>query len=231
MTNFIDGCSRRELLTSAAGAAAVGLSTRLVSANTSQGDAAPPTEVQEDLSALVGFETLQVSNWLHDRPSGERLRLVYGSGGEFRADYRVAAGGYIPFEHIHFNQAEVFDVRAGEFELNIDGKVQRAKAGQVVRVPAGSRHIGRNPGDQEVQIVVAFEPSLDANRLFERTWMLCEQGHVDATGRPHLVRVLEATCDLDAVTYDSRFPRPVQDAARAFGRRLKALGMTGWPTF
>lgn len=231
MTDVREGFSRRDFLASAAGAAAFGLSAGHASGSTLPAGLELPPALQEDLSSLVGFQTSFVSHWLHDRPSGERLRLVYGTGGEFRADYRVAAGGFIPFEHIHANQAEVFDIRAGEFELNIDGKVQRAKAGQVARVPAGARHIGRNPGDQEVQIVVAFEPKLDANQLFERTWKLCEQGHVDVTGRPHLMRVLEATCDLDAVTYDSRFPQPVQDAARAFARRAKALGMTGWKTF
>ncbi len=55
-------------------------------------------------------------------------------------EWIVAPGGYVPFEHIHLVQDEIFRVEAGEVKLVIDGKEFIGKPGEVITAPGGNRH-------------------------------------------------------------------------------------------
>ena len=164
---------------------------------------------------LLGFKVAQVSGILHDHESGERVRLIYGENGEFRVDYRLSPGGYIPFEHYHSEQAEIFKIIKGHFELSINGVKHEGRAGETLVVPAGANHIGHNLADEEVQIIVTFDPLLDADELFARYWQICDEGHTDKFGRPNLLLLLKATADLKSKTYPAHAPRGLVDAARS----------------
>ncbi len=212
--------SRRGFLGFASAAAIAGLSSPAYA-----GLVRNSTQALLECSKLVNFEIEKVSEFFFDQKTGEKIRFIYGKKGEFRGDYRVLPKGFIPFEHYHKVQSEVFDMRAGSnFILRIDGKKHVAKKGMTVTVPAGADHIGHNAGTEEAQFVVDFLPKLDADLLFERYWKICNDGHVDAHGRPNLGRLLEETCDLKSATYNSHIPEPLQVAAREAAAALKKAG-------
>jgi mannose-6-phosphate isomerase-like protein (cupin superfamily) len=48
--------------------------------------------------------------------------------------------------HLHTDGAETIHVVEGEFEMTIDGRVERVVAGQTVHIPAGVVHSGVNVG-------------------------------------------------------------------------------------
>jgi len=175
----------------------------------------------DDLDELVGFTVAHVSRTMRDEKTGESVRLVYGNNGEFCADYRVAPGGFIPFEHYHSEQSEIFAIKGGRFTMWLDGKEHHAKVGDVVVVKPGMHHVGRNDGDEEMRAVVTFDPLLDADEMFRRYWKLCDSGKVDAQGRPSLDQLLFATCDLASKTYDVSIPAALQDIARDAAKQLK----------
>lgn len=174
-------------------------------------------EERSTIEALVGFRVAGVSALLHDDATGESVRFVYGADGEFCCDYRLAPGGFVPFAHAHTRQSEIFDVKRGSFALCIDGVEVVAGPGSRHTVPAGAEHVGKNVGDEEVQIIVAFEPRLDAADLFERYWGL------RARGCSCIGQLLLATCELQSRTYDAAIPRAVQDVARVVACTVKRL--------
>jgi quercetin dioxygenase-like cupin family protein len=61
--------------------------------------------------------------------------------------------------HIHTDAAETIHVVEGEFEMTIDGRVERLGAGQTVHIPAGVVHSGTNVGPSPGRRLLAFSPS------------------------------------------------------------------------
>lgn len=166
------------------------------------------------LEQIVGFKIAHISETFYNRVTGESVRLIYGTQGEFRADYRIAVGGRIPFEHYHAHQAEIFQMIAGKFELIIDGQTHIATPGQTITVPAGAHHDGKNIGNEEVHIIVAFDPLLDADELFARYWEICDAGHIDRFGRPDLLKLAKATAGLESETYPTNIPEGLVDLGK-----------------
>lgn len=60
--------------------------------------------------------------------------------------------------HRHHDIDEVFVVRRGTIEFLLDGEVTTLAAGDVVRVPAGTRHGYRNISTEPVDMLVWFAP-------------------------------------------------------------------------
>ena len=75
--------------------------------------------------------------------------------------WTVQPKGYVPFEHLHLNQDEVFHVKQGEIELFMNGKSHIAKEGESITVPAGVAHIASNNKDDLLDCVVEYRPGLD----------------------------------------------------------------------
>jgi quercetin dioxygenase-like cupin family protein len=68
------------------------------------------------------------------------------------------AGWSLP-AHFHADAAETIHVVAGEFEMTIDGEVERLGAGQTVHIPPGVVHSGANVGDGPGRRLLTFSPA------------------------------------------------------------------------
>lgn len=61
--------------------------------------------------------------------------------------------------HLHAEAAETIHIVAGEFEMTIDGQVERLSAGQTVHIPPGVVHSGSNIGDTPGHRLLTFSPA------------------------------------------------------------------------
>jgi quercetin dioxygenase-like cupin family protein len=61
--------------------------------------------------------------------------------------------------HLHAEAAETIHIVAGEFEMAIDGQVERLVAGQTVHIPPGVVHAGANVGDTPGRRLLTFSPA------------------------------------------------------------------------
>lgn len=68
------------------------------------------------------------------------------------------AGWSLP-THLHTDAAETIHVIEGEFEMTIDGSVERLVAGETVHIPPGVPHAGANIGDSPGRRLLVFSPS------------------------------------------------------------------------
>jgi len=82
-------------------------------------------------------------------------------------EWTVQPEGYVPFEHIHISQDEIFHVEQGEIRVLIDRQGQIGRVGQTVTVPRGTRHIAYNNSSQTLVCVVEYKPGLDISRSFQ----------------------------------------------------------------
>jgi quercetin dioxygenase-like cupin family protein len=82
-------------------------------------------------------------------------------------EWTVEPQGYVPFEHIHVSQDEIFHVRQGEIRVLIDRRQQIGRAGQTVVVPRGIRHIAYNNTPETLVCVVEYKPGLDISKSFQ----------------------------------------------------------------
>jgi mannose-6-phosphate isomerase-like protein (cupin superfamily) len=97
----------------------------------------------------------------------ETFRCLTSNEEVYETEWIVGPGGYVPFEHVHLNQEEVFHVRRGELRLLIAGREQIAAAGQTVRVPRGLRQTGSNRGAGVLECVLEYRPGLDTFKVFQ----------------------------------------------------------------
>jgi quercetin dioxygenase-like cupin family protein len=68
------------------------------------------------------------------------------------------AGWSLP-SHLHADVAETIHVVTGEFEMTIDGRVERLGPGQTVHIPPGVVHSGANVGDEPGRRLLTFSPA------------------------------------------------------------------------
>jgi mannose-6-phosphate isomerase-like protein (cupin superfamily) len=61
--------------------------------------------------------------------------------------------------HYHPEVEEVYYLLQGEAEMEVDGQVEMVGPGDVVVIPPRSVHHIRNPGDQEVILLVTCAPA------------------------------------------------------------------------
>jgi quercetin dioxygenase-like cupin family protein len=97
----------------------------------------------------------------------ETFRCLSFSEEAFTMEWTVAPGGYVPFEHIHLNQDEIFHIRQGEMRVRINGREQTGKVGQTLLVPRGSRHIAFNDKADTLVCTVDYKPGLDQYRVMQ----------------------------------------------------------------
>jgi quercetin dioxygenase-like cupin family protein len=61
--------------------------------------------------------------------------------------------------HLHRDAAETIHVVAGDFEMEVEGRRIRMRAGETVHVPAGAVHSGRNVGASTGRRILVFSPA------------------------------------------------------------------------
>jgi quercetin dioxygenase-like cupin family protein len=97
----------------------------------------------------------------------ETFRCLSCTEEAYVMEWIVAPEGYVPFEHIHVSQDEIFQVKQGEIRVRINRQEQFGKAGQTVTVPRGVRHIAYNNIPETLVCIVEYKPGLDISKSFQ----------------------------------------------------------------
>ncbi len=97
----------------------------------------------------------------------ETFRCLSCTEEAYVMEWTVQPKGYVPFEHIHLAQDEIFHVVQGEIRVVIDRRQQIGTAGVTVTVPCGARHIAYNNIPETLICVVEYRPGLDISRSFQ----------------------------------------------------------------
>lgn len=101
----------------------------------------------------------------------ERLTITCSaadSGGDLLAmEARYAPGGSPPPEHYHPTQEETFTGVSGTVTARVGGVERRIGPGEMVTIPAGTRHSFWNPGTEPATITWEVRPALSTERMFE----------------------------------------------------------------
>ena len=74
--------------------------------------------------------------------------------------------GVGPPRHIHQEQDETFIFLEGIFDVEIDGKLQRMKKGDVALIPKGTVHAWKNVGEERGRLIYIFTPALNVEQMF-----------------------------------------------------------------
>lgn len=97
----------------------------------------------------------------------ETFRCLSCTEEAYVMEWSVQPEGYVPFEHIHISQDEIFHVNQGQIRVLVNRQQQIGEVGQTLTVPRGSRHIAYNNTSQALVCVVEYKPGLDISRSFQ----------------------------------------------------------------
>jgi|SRR5581483_4067675 len=90
------------------------------------------------------------------------------SGGELLAlKATYGPGGSPPPEHYHPSQEETFTGVTGTVTARIDGVERAISPGEIVTIPAGTRHAFWNPATEPATLAWEVRPALRTEQMFE----------------------------------------------------------------
>lgn len=158
-----------------------------------------------------------------DPASGESFRCISITPEAYQIEWIVQPKGYVPFEHIHLNQDEIFEIKEGEVRLLMDGKEYIAKAGDTIVVPKGIKHIAFNNRDAILRCFVTYSPALDMQTFSQCFNGMVEDRHYDKNGKINIPMMgyFLTKMKCQAMT------RPTEIPAFAFGSALRAFYLFG----
>lgn len=147
----------------------------------------------------------------HNKIAGESFRCLSFDEKAFVFEWNVQPEGYVPFEHIHLNQEEVFHIEQGEIRLTIDGKDHIGRAGDTITVPRGKRHIARNNKPDLLSCIVEYKPGLDTYTFFQCFAGLTIDQDTDKKGKINIAKMLYFTKKMKAqcITRPTSIPAPI----------------------
>lgn len=105
-------------------------------------------------------------------------------------EWTVNPGGFVPFEHVHVAQDEIFHVERGGIRARVDGKDRYGKAGETVVAPRGVRHIAFNDKDVPLVCTVEYKPGLDHYTTMQCFAGLTLDGKIDRRGLVSIPRIM-----------------------------------------
>ncbi len=120
----------------------------------------------------------------------ETFRCISSTAEAYAMEWTVHPGGYVPFEHVHMYQDEIFHVKQGEMRARIDGTEQIGKAGDTLRVRRGARHIAYNDRPEKLICVVEYQPGLDHYRTMQCFAGLTLDNDIDKTGLVNIPKIM-----------------------------------------
>jgi quercetin dioxygenase-like cupin family protein len=143
--------------------------------------------------------------------SGETFRCISYTNAAFVFNWMVQPNGYIPFEHIHLSQEEVFHVMKGEIKILIDGQEYIGKPGDTITVPKGKKHIAVNNKPALLECVVEYKPGLDSYTFFQCFAGLTIDKDTDKKGQINIPKMLYFSKKMKAQcsTRPTSLPAPV----------------------
>ena len=93
--------------------------------------------------------------------TGETFKCISYSPESYVMEWALAPKGYVPFEHIHYYQDEIFYVESGRLKLKVEGKEHILNPGEQFTVPMGAAHVAENNGDETLKCIVSYNPGSD----------------------------------------------------------------------
>lgn len=121
--------------------------------------------------------------------SKESFRCLSSSEEAYTMEWIVQTEGYVPFEHIHYFQDEVFHILKGEIRILMDGNESIGKSGDVLTVPKGMRHIAFNNKHEELVCKVEYRPGLDYYTFSQCFGGLILDGDLDKKGQVNIPKM------------------------------------------
>ena len=178
------------------------------------------------------------TNNLYINPvTNERAVLLVSSadsGGELlRAEMWAPPGARVSAPHIHPQQVETFEVRAGRLGVRYGEETRTAEAGERVEVAAGTVHDWWTVGTEPAHVLIEVRPALRFEDMIVTSWGLAAAGRTNSKGRPGLLQLALLT---EAFDDNIRFvspPRWVQRGiAKVLGPVARARGLKShYPEF
>jgi quercetin dioxygenase-like cupin family protein len=141
----------------------------------------------------------------------ETFRCLSYTEEAYVMEWTVQPEGYVPFEHIHVLQDEIFHVKQGGIRVLVNRREQLGGVGQTLIVPRGTRHIAYNNTPETLTCVVEYKPGLDISRSFQCFGGLTCDG--DVYGRyginiPKMMYFMKRM-NMQAVARPANIPAPV----------------------
>jgi hypothetical protein len=138
-------------------------------------------------------------------------------------EWTVHPGGFVPFEHVHTRQDEIFHVQAGEIHAKINGQSAAGKAGDVIAVPRGSKHIASNGSSEKLVCTVEYKPGLDHYTTMQCFAGLTLDRDLDRRGLVNIPKIMYLLRRADARS----LPRPAFLPDLVFGLAMNFFFVYG----
>lgn len=133
-------------------------------------------------------------------------------------EWTLQPNGYVPFEHIHYHQDELFHIKKGELKLFLNGVEHIGKAGDSIVVPKGVAHTAINNKNEVLECLVEYRPGLDHKKMMQCLFGLTKDGYLNEKGVINIPRMgyflvkMKAKC----LTRPTSIPAPVFKLALRF---------------
>ncbi|HJS20066.1 MAG TPA: cupin domain-containing protein [Anaerolineales bacterium] len=120
----------------------------------------------------------------------ETFRCISSNEEAFIMEWTVHPGGYVPFEHVHVRQDEIFHIRSGGMRVKVKGIPHFGKAGDTLTVSRGTRHIAFNDRDEPLVCIVEYKPGLDHYKTMQCFAGLTLDCDYDKRGLVNIPRIM-----------------------------------------
>jgi quercetin dioxygenase-like cupin family protein len=163
--------------------------------------------------------------------SGESFRGMSFNEDAFVMEWTLQPDGYVPFEHIHLNQDEIFHVKSGELRVLLNNKECIVKSGESITVPKGTRHIAYNNKREILTCIVEYKPGLDHDKFMQCLVGLTNDNLLDKKGGVDIPKMGYCLIKMKAKS----MARPTAIPALVFSLALRAFYirgvLSGWSKF
>ena len=120
----------------------------------------------------------------------ETFRCISSTPEAYTMEWIVHPGGYVPFEHVHVAQDEIFHVEKGQIRARVNGRTLFGKPGDRLIAPRGVRHIACNDRDEKLVCIVDYKPGLEHYTNMQCFAGLTLDGLIDRRGIVNIPKVL-----------------------------------------
>lgn len=121
--------------------------------------------------------------------TGETFTCLSFNKESYTMEWVVQPQGYVPFEHIHYYQDEIFYIKKGSLKFLISGKEVTAGPGETIIIPKGTSHIAENYLNETVECKVEYKPGLDYYTFFQCFIGLLKDKEYDNKGRVNIPKM------------------------------------------
>jgi quercetin dioxygenase-like cupin family protein len=153
----------------------------------------------------------------------ETFRCISSTPEVYTMEWTVHPGGYVPFEHVHVAQDEVFHVEKGEIRARVNKQTFFGKPGDSLVAPRGVRHIAYNDKDTPLVCIVDYKPGLDHYTTMQCFAGLTLDGSIDRRGLVSIPKIMYLLKRADALS----LPRPAFAPDFAFRLGMSVFYMVG----